>query len=318
LELGKQIRLNWQIKKQKKIMIGGLGTLVLADYVVVDEIIFAGFRNGEFVRVLTDWEHQRPTDIRTYSMGLSPVTSVSECVSGDNLLLFVSLLGYGEESGHVDLYRGSRSDVNQFGKRKQIEPALSRTPIMCSTPSLDSQYLLIGSDRDCFMYSLETFAYTSRKIPGSCILTQKWVTNEVFLSGNRDGNASIMDIRYPNAPAMKFSTGSPVSSMQIDTYRLITCSINGSIILWDVRNPLKFIEKKRVMNDSQAVTSAQVTNQLVVGTDDGMLYFFDSNTLKMTSNSTWSHEKYAGCVLKERDDTSVHLGHGICLERWST
>jgi WD40 repeat protein len=312
------MRLNWQIKKRKRILFGGLGPLVTADFSVVDDFLYVGFRNGEFVRIQVDWESQKPTEIRTYSMGLSPVSSVSHHVSGDTVLLFVSLLGFGEWSGHVDLYCGSRSNIDQFYKRKQIEPVMSRAPIMCSTPSPDGQYLLIGSERNCFLYSLESFAYTSRKIPGSCILSQKWISQDVILSGNRDGNASMIDIRHANAPAMKFSTGSPVSSMQSDNYQLITCSINGSIILWDIRNSLKCIDKKRVMNNVLPITSVLVTNQLVVGTDDGMLYFFDYRAWKMTSNCTWNHENYSGCVLKERDDTSLYLGHNVTLETWST
>jgi hypothetical protein len=321
-ELGNLYRYHFHFSRKRSISIHDFNHS-LVDFAVISQQDSSfgcfGFKNGEFSIIGLDWSIERTKFIRTFAQEPSPVTRVAQSRIGEQLFLFVSYLGQGLESGHVDVYSSPDCSPDRLILLKEIQPMASRKPIWYCASSPESTQLLVGSSNCYYIYDLTTYQHSVVPISGQDVLYQKWKDKNVHFYGGRNAKLFMTDIRDRNSYSMWFQTPSPVSSIETDFMNVITFSTDGSVQLWDIRKPFRAIETSKFENQSQPITSALLLRkkQIVFSTDLGWIYFLDITSWTITSQKKWDQLSNEACVVRVCDDVSFHTGHRSILDTWS-
>jgi hypothetical protein len=308
-ELGSKNRFHLNYSLQKSIKIHDFSSI--SDYTIRDNFGCFGFNSGEFLVAGLNFDESKVTFIQTFAKETS-VTRV--CTNELATHYFVSFLGQGVDSGHVNLYYTPDSRPDTLSLIKEIQP-LSSKPIWYCDVLPDCSKLLVGSFQCYYLYDLVTMQHSLHHIPSDC-LYQKWKDGNTYFNGCRNGKLYMSDVRVRTRP-MYFKTPCSISSIEIDMFNIISFSIDGTVQLWDVRKPFKPIQETKFENRGQKMSSSFAgKNQVVFGTDVGWLHFLDINTWSITYQKKWNQVGDEGCVVKQRD-CSFDVGHLGFLDTWS-
>lgn len=152
---------------------------------------------------------------------------------------FCDLILSCDETGNVEQY-----DIQSKKFISKIKIGEHETICFCKYNEFSDQYLLSTMNGNIFMYDLLRNLKTHRVQNESISFHAKFIDSNTYISGFMNGAMSVVDTRVKKNALYINAGNSKINSIDYftESKNIISCSANGCVKLWDMRNYNHYID----------------------------------------------------------------------------